>query len=285
MSRARASKTCIGQKALAERQKTSETDPDVYTLLTRKRIHGLMARALFLGESVAGADFSSGDAGAFGGFGRLAGGGLAGGLGDGAGLLSGMAEAEQGSEDDEGGTEGDEEFAAVEPVHGGAVEAGVGEEGVPEKGDGAEIDGEVERLPETAAEADAEIGCDDHESEGVQGNGAECVFEGLLRRTEGIENVKQAEAGRLVEEQDERMDDGEEKREVAGPVVQGEIIEAVMRPGADGAIAEGHHDAEEHVEGDESDGDEAEIGGKIEEGEGHWRGAEERRVFAIALIF
>ena len=32
-----------------------------------------------------------------------------------------------------------------------------------------------------------------------------------------------------------------------------EIIEAVMGPVADGAVAEGHHDAEKHVDGDGGD--------------------------------
>ncbi len=38
--------------------------------------------------------------------------------------------------------------------------------------------------------------------------------------------------------------------DVAGPVVEAEIVEAVMGPIADWAVAEGHHDAEEHVDGD-----------------------------------
>lgn len=196
-----------------------------------------------------------------------------------------MAEAEEGSEEDEDGTGFDEEFAAVEPVHRGMTEIGVGEEGVPEEGDGAEIDREVEGLPEMAAEADAEVGSDDHKSDDVQGDSAEGVFEGLLRRADGIEDVNEAELRRLVEEQDERMDEGEEKGEVAGPIVQGEIIEAVMRPGADRAVAEGHHDAEKHIERDEGDGDEAEIGGEIEEGDVHRQGAEERRILRRKLIF
>jgi hypothetical protein len=36
--------------------------------------------------------------------------------------------------------------------------------------------------------------------------------------------------------------------------VQAEIVQAAMRPLADGAVAEGHQGAEQHVEGDESYG-------------------------------
>src|ERR1700682_2360907 len=51
----------------------------------------------------------------------------------------------------------DEELSAVEPVDRRILESGVGEEAVPEEGRGGDVDGEVERFPETAAEADAEI--------------------------------------------------------------------------------------------------------------------------------
>jgi hypothetical protein len=65
------------------------------------------------------------------------------------------------------------------------------------------------------------------------------------------------------------MEEGDGERNVAGPVVEAEIVEAVMRPVADGAVAEGHHDAEEHVDGDGGYCGQAEIGREIEGGHGH----------------
>ncbi len=71
---------------------------------------------------------------------------------------------------------------------------------------------------------------------------------------DGIDDVEGAEFWGFVEEQWERMENCEEESDVAGPVVKAEIVEAVMRPVTDGAVAEGHHDAEEHVDGDGGDG-------------------------------
>jgi hypothetical protein len=60
------------------------------------------------------------------------------------GFSSGVAGAEDDGDEDDSGAGFDEEFAAVEPVDGGTLQVGVGEQRVPEEGDGAEIDGEVE---------------------------------------------------------------------------------------------------------------------------------------------
>ena len=48
-----------------------------------------------------------------------------------------MVPAEEGCDEDDGGAHFDENFAAIEPVDGGAFEVGIGEEGVPEESDGA----------------------------------------------------------------------------------------------------------------------------------------------------
>ena len=88
----------------------------------------------------------------------------------------------------------------------------------------------------------------------VEGDGADGVLDRLLRGVDGIEDVEDAEFGGFVEEQREGMEERDGEGDVAGPVVEVEIIEAVMRPVADGAVAEGHHDAEEDVEGDGADG-------------------------------
>src|SRR5690348_4631379 len=84
-----------------------------------------------------------------------------------------------------------------------------------------------------------------------------------------IEDIDQAEAGGLVEEQNQRMDDGEAERDIAGPVVQAKVIETVMRPGAFWAVAEDHQRAEQHVNRDGANGDQAEIGAEVEKDNGH----------------
>jgi len=115
-------------------------------------------------------------------------------------FLAGVAGAEEAGYQDDGGTGFDEEFAAVEPVDGGAFQVGVGEEGVVEEGGGGEVDREVEGFPGAAAELDAEVGSDDDEGEEVEGDGADGVFERLLRGVEGIEDVEDSEFWRFVEE-------------------------------------------------------------------------------------
>lgn len=157
------------------------------------------------------------------------------------------------------------------------LEVGVGEEGVPEEGDGAEVDGEVERFPEAAAELNAEIGSEDHEGDDVEGDGADGVFERLLRRMDGINDIEDAKFWRLVEEQNYGVENREGQGKIAGPVVQLEIIETAMGPVAYRAVTEDHQHAEEHVDGDGADSDETEIGGEVEDGNGHRETAEWRR--------
>ena len=166
------------------------------------------------------------------------------------GFFAGVAGAEDCGYQDDCGAEFYEEFAAVQPVYGSTLQVGVGEEAVVEEGGGGEIDGEVEGFPCAAAELDAEVGGDDDEGDGVEGDRADGVFEGLLGGVDGIEDVEDAEPGRFVEEEREGMEERDDEGDVAGPVVEAEIVEAAMRPVADGAVAEGHQDAEEDVDGD-----------------------------------
>ena len=81
---------------------------------------------------------------------------------------------------------------------------------------------------------------------------------------DGVDEIRDAEAGGFVEEQYHRMEDGHRQRDVAGPVVKAEVVEAVMRPGTMGAVAEGHEQAQEHIQGDEADGGEAGVGGEVQ---------------------
>jgi hypothetical protein len=140
---------------------------------------------------------------------------------------------------------------------------------VPEEGGGGDVDGEVEGFPEAAAEADAEIGGDHHDGDYVEGYGADGVFEGLAGEMDGVEEIADAELRGFVEEENDGMENGQGEGGVAGEVVQAEIVEAAVRPLADGAVAEGHQGAEEHVEGDGSYGGEADVGGEVQDG-WHW---------------
>ena len=182
-----------------------------------------------------------------------------------------MPPAEEGSDDDDCSAGFDEEFAAVEPVDGGAFQVWVGEEGVPEKSDGGEVDGEMKGFPETTAQANTEVGGDDENGDDIESDGAESVFEGLLRGVDGEKDVEDAKVRGVVEEQDERMNGGEEESKVAGPVVDTEIVEAAMRPGAFWAITKDHECTEKHVESDSANGGEAEVGAEIEETDVHSR--------------
>ena len=88
------------------------------------------------------------------------------------------------------------------------------------------------------------------EGEEVERDGADGVFERLLRGVDGVEDVEDVEFWGFVEEEREGMEERDGEGDVAGPVVEAEIVETVMRPVADGAVAEGHQGAEEDVEGD-----------------------------------
>ncbi len=167
-----------------------------------------------------------------------------------AGFLYRVAVAEYREDSDYGEAEFYEEFAAVEPVYREIFQCGVGEEAVPEEGGGGDVDGEVERFPEAAAEADAEVGSNDYHGDTVEGDGADGIFEGLAGGVYGVEEIEGAELCGFVEEENDGMQDGERERCVSGEIVQAEIVKAAMRPLAHGAVAEDHQGAEQHVEGD-----------------------------------
>src|SRR5690348_2872809 len=159
----------------------------------------------------------------------------------------------------------DEELAAVEPVDGIAFERRLGEETMKEKRGCREVDAEVERLPETAAHAQAKVGSDDDESQQAERGGADGVFQRLARRMDGIEQVQKTKARLLVEKQDRRVGEREGKRGIAGPIVQTKIIEAAMGPGAVGTVAKSQEHAENEVQSDGADRGQSNVGGKVED--------------------
>ena len=98
---------------------------------------------------------------------------------EGAGLLAGMAQAQQANGGDEEQARFDEELAAIEPIHRGIFQAGISEQAVPEKPGGDKVNGGMERLPKMAAETDAQIGSENDKCDEVQRDSADGVVEGL----------------------------------------------------------------------------------------------------------
>ena len=94
-------------------------------------------------------------------------------------FLAGMSQAQQTDGSDKDQTRFDEEFAAIEPIHGVIFQAGIGEQAVPEKSGSCEINRKMEGLPKMAAEADTHIGSDGYKREQIKSYGADGVVEGL----------------------------------------------------------------------------------------------------------
>lgn len=148
---------------------------------------------------------------------------------------------------------------------------------MPEESGGGDVHGEVERFPKAATEAHAQIRSDHHDGDDIERDGADGVLERLAGGMNGVEEIEGAEFCALVQEKHDRMENGEGKREVAGDVVQAEIVDVAMRPLAYGAVAKGHQGAEEHVDCDGAYGGEADVGGKIQNSDVHCRRGVGRR--------
>jgi len=184
-------------------------------------------------------------------------------LADAESFFASVAQAKQADGSDEEQARFDEEFAAIEPIHAGIFQAGIGEKAVPEKGGGCEIDREVEGLPKMAPETDAQVGSDNDKCKQAESDRANGVFKRLGGRIHGINKIEDVEARVFVKEQNRRMKNGNGEGNVSGPVVKAEIVESMMRPRAMGAVAEGHEQAKERVERDGADGGEADVSGEI----------------------
>ncbi len=123
------------------------------------------------------------------------------------GFFAGMAQAQQADGGDEEQAGFDKKLAAIEPLYGGIFQGGIGEQAVPEKRGGGEINGEVEGLPQAAAETDAHVGSDNDKGEQIESDGADSVVERLTGRMYGVDEVEDAEARIFVQKQNRRMKD------------------------------------------------------------------------------
>lgn len=186
-------------------------------------------------------------------------------------LSARVAPAEQTDDRDQDAAKLHKELAAVEPVDGITFQGGVGEKTMKEKSHGGEIDAEMKRLPQMPAQPETKVRSDDHEGEEIEGNGTNGVFERLAGRVDRVEKVHDAKPRVFVQKQNGRMQKRYRKSDIARPIVDAEVVEPAMGPGAMRAVAEGHEHAEQHVQRDRPNSDEADIGRKVEDGEAHGR--------------
>lgn len=190
---------------------------------------------------------------------------MAGGSAEG-GLSAGMAPAQQADGQDQKEAGFHKQFAAVEPVDRIILQAGSGEQAVKEQRGGGEIDAEMEGFPKVAAQAKAEKGSNDNEGQEVERDGTNRVFQRLAGRVDGVGQVQKTKARIPVDEQDRWMQERQRESHVAGPIVEAEVVEAVMRPAAMGAVAKGHEHSEEQVQHDRANGHQADVGREVEDG-------------------
>jgi hypothetical protein len=185
------------------------------------------------------------------------------------GFLARMSQAQEADGGNKEQARFDKKFAAVEPSYGRVFQVGIGEEAMPEERGGCEINREVKRLPKAAAEAETEIRSGNDEGKQIDSDGADRVIEGLAWRIDRVNEIEKTETRIFIKEQNCRMKDSEGERNVPGPIVKAEIIESVMWPGAVGAVAEGHEQTQEHVQGDGADSEEADVCRKIQDSYAH----------------
>lgn len=155
---------------------------------------------------------------------------------------------------DQGETDEDEHFAAIQVVDGTAVQVGIGEDAVDEDQGRGDINEVVEELPLQTTDLLAVVGSDQDDNEEVSRDGSDGVFEWLERRVNGENDVGEPEAVAVHEEQDQRVNHNGTQERVAGPVVEGENVEPAMRPESNGAVADGNENPEQHVGGRQKNG-------------------------------
>jgi hypothetical protein len=182
---------------------------------------------------------------------------------------AGMAPAKKADHRDQHKAELHKELAAIEPVYGVTLQGWIGEKTMKEESGGCEIDAEMERLPQVPPQPNTEVRSDDHKGEEIEGNGANGVFERLAGRVDRVEQVHNAKARVFVQKQNGRMQKRHRKSDIAGPIVEPEIVEPMMRPRALRAVAESHEHPEQKVQSNHANGNKADVGGKVEDGYAH----------------
>src|SRR5207244_11750284 len=90
----------------------------------------------------------------------------------------------------------------------------------------------MEGFPKVAAEAKTEIRGNDNEGQEVECDGANRVFQRLAGRVDGVDEVQKAKVRVFVDEQDGGMQERNRESDVAGPIVEAEVVESTKGQGA-----------------------------------------------------
>ena len=78
------------------------------------------------------------------------------------------------------------------------------------------------------------------------------------------EDIHQAKARALQEQQDSWMREGKDHRQVGRPAMQREEVQATMRPKTEGAVAQRDQHSQQQVDGDDPHRAEAKIRAEIQ---------------------
>ena len=116
-----------------------------------------------------------------------------------------MAPSNKADHQDESEAKLDEKLTSVEPIDRGTLQSRIGKEAMEKQSGGREINAEMERLPQMAAQPKTQIRCNDNESDETKGGSANRIFERLAGRVNRVDEVQQAEARVFVQKQDGRM--------------------------------------------------------------------------------
>jgi ribosomal protein S28E/S33 len=84
-----------------------------------------------------------------------------------------------------------------------------------------------------------------------------------------VDEVYQAKLRTFVERQNGRVQQRNRQSNVAGPVVQAEIIESAMRPRTMRAIPKRHEHPEKEIQCNCANGHKSDVGRKVEDGYAH----------------
>src|SRR5262245_31836494 len=110
-----------------------------------------------------------------------------------------VAPAKQADHRDQYEAEFDKDLAAIEPVDGVTLQGGIGKQAVKENSSSSEIDAEMERLPQMAAEPQPQIRGNHNEGKEIERNSANGVFERLAGRVHRTDEIEQAKPRVFIE--------------------------------------------------------------------------------------
>jgi hypothetical protein len=148
----------------------------------------------------------------------------------------------------------------VEGIHRRILQEGIRENAVPEERESSRVNQEVKRLPGVASQSQPKVRSYDNDSEQIERGGAEGVIEWLSGRVHRINHIEDAKARGRREQQDNGMENGSGEKQIPGPIVQTEIIKMSMRPVADRAVTEGHHQTQKKIQSDEAYRNQTDVG-------------------------